>query len=78
VSTTEVARFFACSTGHNAAGNGVIGPVLVTVEVTEYEWHRAGYSVLFNGRHQFGGFADHLPADASEVSATFLVGRVTS
>jgi hypothetical protein len=76
VSTTEVARFFATSTGCRLGDNFVIGPVLVTVEVTSYEWHRASYTVSIDGRHQFGGFADHLPSDVQDLHAPFLVGRV--
>lgn len=57
-------RYLARSAGHNnGTGVTVIGPVLVTLDVVEYEAHTASYYVSIDGRHQFGGFAHHLNDD---------------
>lgn len=68
--TTEISRrqMIGRSTGHYS-GYGterpcyVIGPVLVDIVVTQTTIDgrvcRPSYSVEIDGRHQFGGFADH-------------------
>jgi hypothetical protein len=63
--TTEISRrqMIGRSSGHNSAGVYVIGPVLVEIVVTQTTVDgrvcRPSYSVEIDGRHQFGGFADH-------------------
>lgn len=70
----EVAGFHATLTG--TQGGGLIGPAIVSVVVTEFEEHRASYSVKINGRHWCGGCADHLPPNPADIRLSFLVGRV--
>jgi hypothetical protein len=66
--TAEVGRrtFRCTSTGHNAGGTWVVGPVLVDVvtwqrtDPTGKRQYRPSYSVEIDGRHQYGGPAEHL------------------
>jgi hypothetical protein len=69
--TAEVGRrtFRCTSTGHNAGGTWVVGPVLVDVVVWQRtdpageRRYRPSYSVVIDGRHQYGGPAEHLSAE---------------
>ena len=71
--TTTTRRFLARSRGFNAGGTWIIGPVQVEVDVVRYEddAYHASYYVRIDGRHQFGGVADHLD-EAGLPSVAFL------
>lgn len=70
---TELSRksYRAHSSGHFNGSVWVQGPVLVDVVVTQLLSFDPTYSVLIDGRRQFGGFARHL---GSEYPGGFLSG----
>lgn len=67
--TTELQRtyFHGRSRGYSKGGNWVIGPILVDLVITQTVREDGvvcdpSFSVEIDGRHQFGGFARHLPS----------------
>lgn len=76
ITEIERHRFYATSTGSHS----FIGPVLVDVVVTvtvkdDGTICTPSYYVHFNGKHKFGGFAWHLPADNQIGSGLIYHGK---
>lgn len=72
----EIARFYGTRTGN--AGEG---PTIVSIWVRQSDRVVDGerrpfdptFDVELDGRHEWGGFADHLPEDLSTLGGSFIV-----